>query len=182
MKNISVVTLSALVLFLSACTKKPAGPTTSIGNHLGNIDTATLVDNGTSYTYTGQGIQGTMCDIHHIGGKSYFIFYIQPTAAMPDVWMTIAAIGPANGLGIYNPVPETDFSMCCAPYASQFTEYFNGANNYNVDSVMVNITKAAGYMNTLDTIEGDYEMWLSNAVGSKTVTGSIKCRNAVIND
>lgn len=165
MKSIFLFAISALLL--AACVKNSSDSTTTTTT--GPVDTTTIVDNGTTYTYLGG--KDISCQIEKTPTNSTFFLSVDATA-INMIDMTLDGItGPLNSLGIYKVSPvDSPFSQ-----DSRFTETFSGGENYSIDSIMVDITTASG-----TTVIGNYELWLTNAAGSKTVTGRIYCLTATI--
>ena len=114
------------------------------------------------------------CSIHKAGDKSFFsLNYGTSTAKFPATIAITKAEGPKEVVGVYwSKVAGVTGAL---KSRNTFTETANGKQSYTVDSVMVNITKASG-----TSIVGDYKLWVSNASGSKTVTGSIDWNSARI--
>ena len=124
------------------------------------------------------------CEIRKNANNSLFsmIYDIMPSSRFPIRIIILNAVGPANGIGIYksttsysqNTTDTTTNKLSVASTGSSFKENFKGGQEYKVDSVTVNVTKATGPI-----IEGSYKMWLTNAVGSKTVVGTIIYRATI---
>jgi len=107
------------------------------------------------------------CTIHKSADKSVFALnFNNPTPHFPVSIAIVNAIGPIDGIGVFR-AKSVDTGNALAAI-STFSETFGGGQKYTVDSVMVNITKASG-----NTILGNYQLWVSNASGSKTVKGTI---------
>ena len=124
------------------------------------------------------------CDIVKTKDNSIFTMAVNGTAAFP-VFLTIAAVGPAGGVGTYKgkgtPILQTSGNASSdtvsdGSVTNGFKEAFSGGQADTVDSVAVNIKEATSKPGRGTLVKGDYQMWVSNASGSKTVTGIIDCK------
>ena len=127
------------------------------------------------------------CSLRKTAKNSVLIFncYL-PCPSFPFALMIANAPGPLSGVGIYKAPGsgitsskttkrDTIQNLLDVRPISTFAETFTNSIPYTVDSAIVNIKKASG-----KTIEGNFQMWLTNAAGSKTVTGTIHSDNALI--
>ena len=122
------------------------------------------------------------CMIHKVEGHTFFtLLYNNPSSRFP-LSFDIGATGPVNGgVGTYSVSGITDSMVKIerpdttggVVLGNTFTETINGTQQYRIDSAVVNVTKASA-----TAIEADFQMWLSNSSGKKTVTGHINSNNA----
>ena len=119
------------------------------------------------------------CSLSKAADYAIFSLWCDERSPLFPISMHIAARGPISGVGIYK-AKGIETSATGNDTLSSFTEKFKDGQQYVVDSVIVNITKVASHLIKDNyNVQGSFQMWLTNASGSKTVTGTIDC-NAVI--
>ena len=160
---------------LTGCNKSTPDNTTRVTTSA--ADTFTLTDNGTTYTQIEDSTHSMICRL--FVGSTANTFILANTAQstiMPAFPLYIAVRAPITGTGVYRliPIDSTNFSgFSLNEYA--FIEEFNGGSAYDTDSLVLTITK-----DSATTITGNYQLWLSNATDTKTVTGTINCHHLSI--
>ena len=169
MNHIFIINMG--ILLLTSSSKKSSTSTTT---KVQIEDAITLVDNGVTYTNIGSKGGFGNCTISKTINYSSLSLSVNTNSAFPISFKINDAGGPPNSLGVYKfaPIDTVDTRL---NYNSSFTETFSGGESYTVDSILINITYAAG-----TTILGTYQFWLSNISGNKTVTGIIKWHDAYI--
>ncbi len=124
------------------------------------------------------------CDIQKTGNNSMFTMAVTGRNGFP-IFLTLAAAGPASGVGAFKgkgaPISQKPGSTSAdtldeRAFTPTFKEAFNGGQEYTVDSVAVNIKESSSKPGRGTSVKGDYQMWVSNASGSKTVSGIIDCK------
>jgi len=125
------------------------------------------------------------CSLHKTTNSSFFSLACSMSSpSFPINIMILNVAGPANGIGVFKSiafnapsVTDTTANKLGTHIAgNSFAETFKGGQEYRVDSVTVNVTKAEG-----KTVEGNYKMWVSSATGSKMISGNIINNTATIN-
>ena len=206
MRTITVALIS--ILMLTSCERKTSDPGSSVFTVIddGNVYSDTLISFNKGFiighaltkptlekgTALGLGsassshttlsgnillrdtVTGThfLCSLHKTNNGSFLSLDYQLRTFSSISFTNIP--GPANGIGIFSEknkrqnVAETNGSEI-----DSFRENFSGGQKYAVDSILLDIDKATG-----SSIAGSYKLWLTNASGSKTVTGKLCCNNA----
>ncbi len=136
-------------------------------------DTFTLTDNGVTYTDIEDTLYGFKCSIETISEGPLFEIF-NNTTAIP---VFIGLYAPVNGIGVYKIAPiDSNSSNIYHQVGYLFTEIFNGGEAYDMDSLLMNVTT-----DSATTIIGSYQLWISNAGGNKTVTGTFSCHHLLRN-
>lgn len=170
MKKIATV-MAGIALFC-ACKKSDDSSPNNNNTNPDYANTITIVDNGTSYKANGANDIGNTPHVHASldtsgvknGKKSEFYVNIEGDAYPIKVEFFGEHAGSAM-LGTYTK-KYPGYSM---------TEQFSGGQQYNIDSVSIDITS---WDNT--TTKGSFILFLKNTSGTKTVTGTMDCKTVQV--
>lgn len=171
-----IIMVMATIALFAAC-KKSDNSTPNNGNNNNNTNTdytntITIVDNGTSYKANGANDIGNTPHVHasldtsgvKYGKNAEFYVNIEGDAYPIKVEFFGEHAGSAM-LGTYTK-KYPGYSM---------TEQFSGGQQYNIDSVSIDITS---WDNT--TTKGSFILFLKNTSGTKTVTGTMDCKTVQV--
>jgi len=171
MKKLTLIVPCIMLLF--ACNKNTDVSISTVIIPGTPYDTFTLNYNGVTYSDSANQLK-LFCTITKRSFGSLFSLRTTNNSFFPIEMELTDIPGPLNSLGIYRQAP-VDSSVVGPNY---FYGYINNvrSSSYSVDSTLVNITYA-----TFDTIIGSYTIWIRNSTYAKTVTGRIRCYDAVVN-
>ena len=171
MKKILLIAICAIAI--AACTKNTAPPGTNNVITSPHHDTLILADDGRFFKDSINPDFEIVCTLNKTPTGSFFALRTFSTPSFPISMLMTGIPGPLNGIGVYKLAPIDSSS---AGFEWQFTENFPGGTSYGLDSIMINVTAA-----DINTVKGNYIIWLTDGTDRKTVNGIFSIFNATIN-